>query len=51
MTGIRDVADIKIGDTLTLSESPADQMLPGYKDVRPMVLVGFIPWTLQIMKN
>ena len=35
VTGIRDVADIKIGDTLTLSESPADQMLPGYKEVRP----------------
>ncbi len=43
VTGIRDVADIKIGDTLTLIESPADQMLPGYKDVRPMVFSGLYP--------
>ena len=37
VTGIRDVADIKIGDTLTLAEAPAEEMLPGYKEVRPMV--------------
>ncbi|MEK9772336.1 MAG: translation elongation factor 4 [Opitutae bacterium] len=43
VTGIRDVADIKIGDTLTLAESPADQMLPGYKEVRPMVFSGLYP--------
>ena len=43
VTGIRDVADIKIGDTLTLGESPADQMLPGYKEVRPMVFSGLYP--------
>ena len=43
VTGIRDVADIKIGDTLTLGDSPADQMLPGYKEVRPMVFSGLYP--------
>ena len=43
VTGIRDVADIKIGDTLTLSESPAVEMLPGYKEVRPMVFSGLYP--------
>ena len=43
VTGIRDVADIKIGDTLTLSDGPAEQMLPGYKEVRPMVFSGLYP--------
>ena len=43
VTGIRDVAEIKIGDTITLSESPATKMLPGYKDVRPMVFSGLYP--------
>ena len=43
VTGIRDVADIKIGDTLTLIESPAEEMLPGYKEVRPMVFSGLYP--------
>jgi len=43
VTGIRDVADIKIGDTLTLTESPAEEMLPGYKEVRPMVFSGLYP--------
>ena len=43
VTGIRDVAEIKIGDTLTLSDSPAKEMLPGYKEVRPMVFSGLYP--------
>ena len=43
VTGIRDVAEIKIGDTLTLSDSPAEKMLPGYKEVRPMVFSGLYP--------
>ena len=43
VTGIRDVAEIKIGDTLTLNDSPAKEMLPGYKEVRPMVFSGLYP--------
>ena len=43
VTGIRDVAEIKIGDTLTLAESAAEEMLPGYKEVRPMVFSGLYP--------
>ena len=43
VTGIRDVAEIKIGDTLTLSDEPATEMLPGYKEVRPMVFSGLYP--------
>ena len=43
VTGIRDVTEIKIGDTLTLADTPAQEMLPGYKEVRPMVFSGLYP--------
>jgi GTP-binding protein LepA len=38
--GMRDVADTKIGDTLTDAARPTDAPCPGYKDVRPMVFCG-----------
>lgn len=43
VTNIREVSDIKIGDTLTHAEAPAQDMLPGYKEVRPMVFSGIYP--------
>ena len=51
VTGIRDAAEIKIGDTLSLSDDSCEEMLPGYKEVRPMVFTVCIPWTLRIMRN
>ena len=40
---IKDVSEIKIGDTITQSIKPAEEMLPGYKVVRPMVFSGIYP--------
>ncbi len=40
---IKNVADIRIGDTITLASKPATEMLPGYKEVRPMVFSGIYP--------
>ena len=40
---IKDIADIKVGDTITLSQRPAANPLPGYKDVLPMVYCGIYP--------
>jgi len=40
---IKDTSDINTGDTLTLAKSPAEQMLPGYQEVRPMVFCGLYP--------
>lgn len=40
---IKDPADINTGDTLTLTREPAAEMLPGYKEVRPMVFCGLYP--------
>lgn len=43
VTGIKEVADIHIGDTITLASDPATEMLPGYQEVRPMVYAGIYP--------
>ncbi len=40
---IKDTAEIKTGDTITLNAKPANEMLPGYKEVRPMVFCGLYP--------
>ncbi len=40
---IKTVSDIRTGDTITLANKPAEQMLPGYKEVRPMVFSGIYP--------
>ncbi|MDQ8204951.1 translation elongation factor 4 [Pelagicoccus sp. SDUM812003] len=40
---IKDPSDIKIGDTITQNATPAEEMLPGYKEVRPMVFSGIYP--------
>jgi GTP-binding protein LepA len=43
ISNIKDTSEIKIGDTLTLARQPAAEMLPGYKEVRPMVFCGLYP--------
>lgn len=43
VTNIKDVSEIKIGDTITLASDPAAEMLPGYKEVKPMVFAGVYP--------
>ncbi|MDR1435827.1 MAG: translation elongation factor 4 [Puniceicoccales bacterium] len=43
VTGIRSVAEIKIGDTVTDSNNPASEPLLGYREVRPMVFSGLYP--------
>ena len=40
---IKQVADARVGDTITHDEAPADEALPGYKKVQPMVYCGIYP--------
>ena len=40
---IKQVADARVGDTITLDEEPAEEALPGYKKVQPMVYCGIYP--------
>ncbi len=43
VSSIKDPADVKTGDTITIASKPAQEMLPGYKEVRPMVFCGLYP--------
>ena len=40
---IKNVRDVHVGDTVTLAECPADEALPGYKEVKSMVYCGIYP--------
>jgi GTP-binding protein LepA len=42
-TGLKAVADCRVGDTLTLESRPAASPLPGYRPAKPMVFAGFYP--------
>jgi GTP-binding protein LepA len=43
ITGIKDVSQLRVGDTLTTRAEPASQPLPGYREVKPMVFCGLFP--------
>ena len=40
---IKNVGDTRVGDTVTLSENPAEEALSGFRDVHPMVYSGIYP--------
>lgn len=40
---IKDINDVNIGDTVTLSANPAKQAFPGFKTVKPVVFCGLYP--------
>ena len=41
--GIKEVADLRVGDTLTHTDRPAAAPLPGYREAVPMVFCGLFP--------
>ncbi len=41
--GIKEVADLRVGDTLTNGARPAAEPLPGYREITPMVFCGLFP--------
>ncbi|MCX6390047.1 MAG: translation elongation factor 4 [Solirubrobacterales bacterium] len=43
ITGIKDVNLLRVGDTLTTLSRPAEEPLPGYREVKPMVFCGLFP--------
>jgi GTP-binding protein LepA len=43
ITGIKDVAKLRVGDTVTALDRPASEPLEGYREVRPMVFCGLFP--------
>jgi len=40
---LKDVRDVRVGDTITFADSPAAEPLPGYRGVTPMVYCGLYP--------
>ena len=43
IAGIKDVAEARSGETVTMSARPAAEPLPGYRDPKPMVFCGLYP--------
>lgn len=40
---IKSISDVHVGDTITQKENPADEPLPGYKQIKPTVYCGLYP--------
>ncbi|AIT26962.1 GTP-binding protein LepA [Bordetella holmesii 44057] len=43
IAGIKELANAKVGDTITLAGKPATEPLPGFKEVQPQVFAGLYP--------
>ncbi len=43
VTGLKDVSNVKVGDTITSVVGGVDEPLPGYREVKPMVFTGLFP--------
>ncbi len=41
--GIKDIRDVKVGDTITSAKHSATEPLPGFQKVKPMVFAGIFP--------
>ena len=43
ITGIKELKDARVGDTVTSAQNPADEAVPGFKEVKPQVFAGLYP--------
>ncbi|PIR75504.1 MAG: elongation factor 4 [Candidatus Magasanikbacteria bacterium CG_4_9_14_0_2_um_filter_42_11] len=43
VSGLKEIGNVRVGDTITLEKTPAAAQLPGYKEVKPMVFAGVFP--------
>jgi len=43
VTGIKDLSDTKVGDTITTLKNPTSEVLPGFKSSKPVVFCGLFP--------
>ena len=43
VTGLKDPALVKTGDTITLEDAPCAEPCPGYHEAKPMVFTGLFP--------
>jgi len=43
VAGIKDIDGAPVGDTVTLADSPAEDALPGFREIKPRVFAGLFP--------
>ncbi|CAN5136950.1 translation elongation factor 4 [soil metagenome] len=43
ITGIKNVKEVKVGDTITLTSNPCKESIKGFEEVKPMVFAGIFP--------
>lgn len=43
VAGIKNLQEVKVGDTITLRSDPAESMVQGFQEVKPMVFAGIYP--------
>ena len=43
VTGLKDPEAVHVGDTLTMTNDPCPEPLPGYREAKPMVYTGLFP--------
>ena len=43
IAGIKELKDARVGDTVTSAQNPADEAVPGFKEVKPQVFAGLYP--------
>lgn len=43
ISGIKDAREVKVGDTITRTDEPAQEAIQGFEDVKPMVFAGIYP--------
>ncbi|MBM3184668.1 MAG: elongation factor 4 [Bacteroidetes bacterium] len=43
ISGIKQAKEVKVGDTITLTENPCETAIKGFEDVKPMVFAGIYP--------
>ena len=51
VTGLKDPLDVRVGDTVTDAAHPAEEALPGYREVKPMVYAGLFPIDTEDFEN
>ncbi len=43
ISGIKEAVEVKVGDTITSVENPAEKAIEGFEEVKPMVFAGIYP--------
>jgi GTP-binding protein LepA len=51
VANIKNVAEARVGDTVTSTDNPATEALPGYRPMKPMVFSGLYPVATEDYEN